>query len=110
MQHSYPERWRIVGDEKDLWSRWSEHTLGLGLEAQQVIALRWLGALVGGGDQLGESTRMVAEKAEAAFEASLVVAACLAEGRPDLAPVRTLAVYRRRVKANRRRLSREMRR
>lgn len=77
----------------------------LGLEAQQVIALR-MAKLATGGDPHGhEVQRMVTEKAMAAVDAQLGLVQALAAGKPEDGPVRALAVYRRKVRANRRRLS-----
>jgi hypothetical protein len=77
----------------------------LGLEAQQVIALR-LAKFATGGDPHGhEARRMVTEKAAAVVDAQIGLMQAMATGQLEHAPSRALAVYRRKVRANRRRLS-----
>lgn len=77
----------------------------LGLEAQQVIALR-LAKFATGGDPHGhEARRMVTEKAAAVVDAQIGLMQAMATGQLENAPSRALAVYRRKVRANRRRLS-----
>jgi len=75
-------------------------------EAQAVIALRL--ARISAGDAAAgtEMVRMVAEKALAAGEAGMHVASAVASGRLDRAAQDVVTLYRRRVRANRRRLSR----
>jgi hypothetical protein len=48
---------------------------------------------------------MTSEKAEAALDALFVIGDSLLNGEAHLAPARTLALYRRRVQANRSRLT-----
>ena len=80
-------------------------TFTLGLEAQQVIALR-LAKFATGGDPHGhEAQRMIFEKAEAAVDAHIGMVHALTTGTVELAPCRAIAIYRRKVRANRRRLS-----
>jgi hypothetical protein len=50
---------------------------------------------------------MISEKALTALDAHFVVAGSLLAGEAHLAPARTLALYRRRVQANRSRLIQE---
>ena len=78
----------------------------LASEAQMVIALRLARFAQGHSSSGTEAMRMVAEKAEAFGEAGFRVAAATAQGRPDRAPEEVLKLYRKRVRANRRRLSR----
>ena len=77
----------------------------LGMEACTVVGLR-LGKLAGGGAaaQL-EAQRMVSEKATAFVEAQLEFARSMALGKGKRAPRRVLASYRKRVRANQRRLT-----
>ncbi len=81
----------------DAWS--------LGAEASTVIALRTTRIALGGSDALAETNLMFAEKMQATFE--LQVAAM--SGRLGTAPVgatrKAIGFYRRKVRANRRRLS-----
>ena len=82
----------------------STSALQLGLEAQQVIGLRMAKAALGGPAAQEEAALMVTEKAEAAMEAHAVFATAWMTGAGPLAPSRTLSLYRRTVRANRRRL------
>jgi hypothetical protein len=71
------------------------------LEAQQVIALR-LAKLAGGGNSaVVEATRMTSEKLSALWEAQTVAAIAALTGKSGLIPSRTLALYRRKMRANR---------
>jgi hypothetical protein len=47
---------------------------------------------------------MVSEKAQAVLDAQVVLATSVMSGQGHLAPARAVALYRRRVKANQRRL------
>ncbi len=82
------------------WSAWS-----LGLEASTVIGLRTMKIAGGGAAGDAEARRMVSEKADAARALQTLALT----GRLGLAPhtvaAKTLAHYRRKVRANRRRLS-----
>lgn len=71
----------------------------LGLEAQQVVALRLMRLAAGGPLAVAETQRMVAEKAGAMAEAGV----SLALGAPPAAVIRRA---RSAVRANRRRLTR----
>jgi hypothetical protein len=74
------------------------------LEAQEVISLR-LSLLAGGSEPAGaEAARMVSEKMSAALEVQHAVAVAAMTGNPGLIPARTLAIYRRKIRANRHRL------
>jgi hypothetical protein len=86
-------------------------TLGamrLGLEAQGVIGLRLTQAICG---ELAvqEASRMIAEKTWAAGEAYLILTRSVMDGEGHLAAARALVLYRRRVRANHRRLVRDHR-
>ena len=79
----------------------------LGLEAQSVIALRMMRLASGGAPAQAEARRMVSEKATAAAEAQLVAAAAAWAGNKDhVIAGKALKVFAKRVRANRRRLSR----
>jgi len=79
---------------------------GLASEAQAVVALRL--ARFGSGDVRSgmEAMRMVSEKMVTLGEANLRIASAAATGRLDTAPAGVVSLYRRKVRANRRRLSR----
>jgi hypothetical protein len=78
----------------------------LTLEAQEVVALRMLKFASGGVGLESEFTRMFAEKARAVVDAQIEAGLSALSGQPHLAPARAVALYRRRVRANQRRLSR----
>ncbi|MDE2355385.1 MAG: hypothetical protein KGL69_01385 [Alphaproteobacteria bacterium] len=80
-------------------------TLRLGLESSEVVGLRWLQAVLAMGELTHEATLMVAEKAQAALDAQFLIALSVVSGRAEEAPARTVALYRRRVQANRHRLA-----
>ena len=88
----------------DWWSLSMDAAL-LGLEAQGVITLRMLKAAVGGAAARKEAYLMVTEKAKAAADIQRLIARSLISGQAALAPGRTVALCRRRVRANRRRLA-----
>jgi hypothetical protein len=87
------------------WFDLSTSAMQLGLEAQSVIALRMMKLAAGGAAAEAEFSRMVSEKTEAALDAQVEIGKSAISGRLDLAPGRAIALYRRRVRANRRRLS-----
>lgn len=87
------------------WVNYAAAWSSLGFESSAVIGLR-LAKLAGGGPAAAlEAHRMVAEKTTAAVEAQWEMALALAAGTGHRAGHKTLALYRRKVKANRRRLS-----
>lgn len=81
----------------DAWS--------LGLEASAVVGLRALKIAQGGASGQAEAERMVSEKVEAALDLQLRALTGGLGLTPASASARTLAHYRRKVRANRRRLS-----
>jgi hypothetical protein len=86
------------------WLRLSFDIWGAGLEAQQVIGLR-LAKLAGGGAAAAlEVDRMVSEKMTAALQAQQAAMRAVLTGNPTQIPLRTLALYRRKMRANRSRL------
>jgi hypothetical protein len=92
-----------------LWNSWFElatDSWRLGLQAQAVVGLRLAKLAAGDAAAMAEAQRMVAEKVFAAAEAQAKAAASVLAGQGHLAPKRTLALYRRKVGANHRRLSR----
>jgi hypothetical protein len=79
----------------------------LGAEAWMVVGLRMMKLAAGGPLAAREAQRMVTEKAAAAIEAQVRSGAALMRGASPQSAGRTaMTGYRRRVKANRRRLSR----
>jgi hypothetical protein len=82
-------------------------TIQLGVEAQSVIALRMMRLAAGGARGRAEATRMVAEKVGALAEAQTAAAAAILTGRRQkVVAGKILTAYKKRVGANRRRLSR----
>jgi len=78
----------------------------LSIEAQNVIALRMLRLASGDVRGQAELNRMVIEKIAAAAEAQVAAAAALLNGHKDhVIAGKALTVYKKRVRANRRRLS-----
>lgn len=87
------------------WVRLSLELVHLGVESQSVVSLR-LAKLARGGFAAAEETRlMVSEKVVAAMSAPFQVASDMLAPGPAAA-LRTTAALRRKVRANRRRLSR----
>jgi hypothetical protein len=79
----------------------------IGFEARSVIALRMLRMAAGGARAEAEVSRMVTEKMLAAGEAQMAAAAATVRGAKNhVVAGKALNVYRKRVRANRRRLSR----
>jgi hypothetical protein len=82
-------------------------TMWLGVEAQSVIALRMMRFAAGGVTAQSEARRMIADKVAAGIEAQAAAAASLASGQRDtVVASKVLRVVKRRVLANKRRLSR----
>lgn len=80
-------------------------TLALSVTANAVIAMRLTQMAFGVVDPKHESSLMVAEKIDAAAEASMAAARAIAAGEAHHAAGRAVAVYKRRVDRNLRRLS-----
>ncbi len=76
-----------------------------GFEAQQVIALRLAKLALGGPAATSEMHRMVSEKMSAAVEVQTAAAAAVLTGNAEQIPSRTVALYRRKMRTNRNRLS-----
>ena len=87
--------WIAVG-----WNAWS-----LGLEATAVIGLRTLKIAAGGAAGEAEAQLMVTEKVAAGLALQTMALSGGLGFTPEAAASRTLTHYRRKVRANRRRLS-----
>lgn len=81
-------------------------TLALSWAANAVIAVRLSKMALGVVDPSREAPLMVVEKIDAATEATFAAARSIAAGEPHHAAGRALAVYKRRVDRNLRRLTR----
>lgn len=77
----------------------------LGAEAASVIVLRTAKLAMGGIEAQAEAQRMVSEKALAAFTLGSALATGKLGSQPETIARRTVAHYGKRVRANRRRLS-----
>jgi hypothetical protein len=90
--------------QNNFWLRTGMDAWALGIEASSVVALRMLKFAGGGAAAEAEARRMVSEKIEAGLAlGALAWSGGLGVTAPRAAS-RTLAHYRRRVRANRRRL------
>ncbi len=92
------------------WNPWlalASQTALLGFEAQRVMALRMMRIAAGGARGRAEAEHMVTEKFAAAVEAQAATVAGAVEGRSaQRTAKKALNVYKKRVRANRRRLAR----
>jgi len=92
-----------------VWTDWctlSFQAARLGWEAQGVVALRLMRMAGGGARGQAEARRMVGEKVAALVEAQAVATAGAIKGsRGDRVAKKVLGVYKKRVRGNRRRLS-----
>jgi hypothetical protein len=93
-----------------LWNNWlslSSQTALLALEAQTVIALRCLRVAAGGAPAQSEINRMITEKVQAFGEAQAAAAIGSVGGRSGRhIAKKVVGVYKKRVRRNRRRLTR----
>jgi hypothetical protein len=92
------------------WNAWCALSLQaakLGWEAQGVIALRMMRLATPSAGSRTEARRMVTEKVTALAEAqAATVAAVIKGGKSHRVAKKVLGVYKKRVRANRRRLTR----
>jgi hypothetical protein len=89
------------------WLALSFKAFRLGIEAQNVVALRMMRLASGGVGTQAEMSRMIVEKAAAIAEAQFAASTAAAAGNKDhVIAGKALKVFRKRVRANRRRLSR----
>jgi hypothetical protein len=89
------------------WLALTFKTMQLGFEAQNVIALRMMRFAAGGASGQSEARRMVTEKIAAGVEAQAAVASGAITGQSDTVVAgKLLRVLQKRVRANKRRLSR----
>jgi hypothetical protein len=96
----------MVNRELNPWVVLTMRAFQLSWEAQSVIALRMLRLASGDVRGQAELNRMVVEKITAAAEAQVAAAAASRNGHKDhVVAGKALSVYKKRVRANRRRLS-----
>jgi hypothetical protein len=87
------------------WLSLGLQTAKLAMEAQQVVTLRMARLAAGGPNAYREATRMVTEKVAAFGAAQSVILGGASGNKNGQSSKRVLALYRRRVAANKRRLS-----
>jgi hypothetical protein len=88
------------------WFALAYKTAQLGFEAQNVVALRLIRLATGGTSSKTEARRMINEKFAALADAQIAGTAAAIAGRPvSVVAGRILHTYKKRVRANRRRLS-----
>src|SRR5215472_15584742 len=91
--------------ELNPWVVLTMRAFQLSWEAQSVIALRMLRLASGDARGQAELNRMVVEKITAAAEAQAAAAAIMNGHKDHVVAGKALTVYKKRVRANRRRLS-----
>lgn len=91
---------------RNSWLSLGFNTWSLAFEASSVVGLRTLKIAAGGAPAAAEARRMISEKIEAglALQASMLTGGFATASGPRAA-AKALAHYRRRVRANRRRLT-----
>jgi hypothetical protein len=90
---------------RNAWAGLGLSAWSLGLDAAAVIGLRTLKIAAGGPAGAAEAQRMIGEKVDAAVALQTLALTGGLGTTPLSATARTLAHYRRKVRANRRRLS-----
>ena len=90
---------------KNPWTRLFFDTWSLGFETASVVASRTMKIAAGGEAANVEARRMVAEKLEAGLALQTMALTGGLGATPESAARKTLAHYRRRVRANRQRLA-----
>jgi hypothetical protein len=86
------------------WLSLATDVTRLCFEAQEVIGLRMFGSALGDAEAGEEAWLMVMEKGQAVWDTQFLITKSLVAGEAHLAPARAVALYRRRVQANHRRL------
>ncbi len=87
------------------WASMAFQGTMLAIEAQQVIALRLSKIALGGPDVQRETELMVSEKLSAMVEGGQMIVAAAIAGDTGLGHDEVMKLYRRKVRANRKRLS-----
>lgn len=93
---------------KSVWGDWFDAGLdawALGGEAATVMALRTARIAMGGSEAMTETSLMVAEKMQAGFELQIAAMTGRLGTAPAGATRKAIGLYRRKVRANRRRLA-----
>jgi hypothetical protein len=87
------------------WGQMAFQGTMLAIEAQQVIAMRLTKMALGGPDVHKEAELMVSEKLETMAEGGRIMTMAALGGKSDMGADKVVQLYRRKVRANRRRLS-----
>ncbi len=87
------------------WADMAMQSTMLAIESQQVIAMRLTKMAFGGPDVQREAELMVSEKLETMMESSQMMLMAAFGGKADLNAPKVMDLYRKKVSANRRRLS-----
>jgi hypothetical protein len=95
----------MTSERGNPWLNLAYDAFSLAMESGEVIGLRLARVAAGRFDIGDEAVRMVTEKAFAARDAAVIAAGSLAVGEAHEAAAGAMAVYRRRVAANQRRLA-----
>jgi hypothetical protein len=100
----------MMSNPMQMWNSWfalSSQAALLGFEAQSVVALRMMRLAAGGARSRSEAQRMVTEKMAALTEAqAAAVAGAITGGDSQQTAKKIMNVYQKRVRRNRRRLTR----
>jgi hypothetical protein len=99
----------MMSNPMQIWNAWfalSSQAVRLGLDAQNVIALRLMRMAGGGALGHAEAERMVTEKFAALAEAQSAVALAVVGGNSQNIGEKVLGIYGKHVRGNRRRLTR----
>ncbi len=86
------------------WAGMAFQSTMLAIEAQQVIAMRLTKMALGGPDVQKEAELMVSEKLETMAEGSRMMMMAALGGQSDMGADKVVQLYRRKVRANKRRL------
>jgi hypothetical protein len=87
------------------WANMAMQSTMLAIEAQQVIAMRLTKMALGGPDVQREAELMVSEKLETMAQSSQMMLMAALGGKHDMGTEKVMQLYRRKVRANRKRLS-----
>ena len=81
------------------------NAMRLGAESHSVVGLRLMKMALGGTAAVTEAQLMVSEKMDAMAQVQKQLAMSALTGSPHRGPARAVALYRRKVRANQRRLT-----
>jgi hypothetical protein len=87
------------------WANLAMQSTMLAIEAQQVIAMRLTKMAMGGPDVQREAELMVSEKMDTLAESGRMMVMATLGGKTDGGADKVMQLYRRKVRANRKRLS-----